>query len=155
MSVIAGLILTADRPTNALGTYVHFIAVPQPKLPFNVRYFVWNFGDGSISNVLPSLESSYHYRYKQAGKYTVNVTIANDFGPAVSATLAVATIVPISRDLLISVAGNQIMNYAIAFTASHYQGSDVTYTWTFGDNVTLTTTNPEVSHAYLRSVFNV
>ena len=82
-------------------------------------------------------------------RYLVNVTVANDFGPMVSCVKEVMAVEAISS-VLVTVTGELIINKTLKFVASHFRGSDVMYTWDFGDGVISTTANSEVSHNYSR-----
>ncbi len=89
--------------------------------------YVWDFGDGGtgsgplVSHVYPSV-----------GTYTVIVTASNKYNWMSATTLVTTTDVPVTR-LSATNDGPTPLRQSTTFTANISTGTNVTYSWTFGD----------------------
>ncbi len=105
----------------------------------NVNY-IWDFGDGgrAVGQEVPHV-------YRQAGTYTVRVEASNS-----SNTLTATTGVTITDEAIagLSVQNSSpaALNEVITFTAHITAGTNVSYTWQFGDGGRAV--GQEVSHVY-------
>ena len=94
--------------------------------------YTWNFGDGNTG----SGENPRH-TYTAVGGYTVVVTAVNSAGQAVAGTQVIVADRAISGlQAFRSGQGPIIPGTVVAFTATIASGSNVLYTWDFGDGTT-------------------
>ena len=135
---IAGLSAANDSPKK-IGENVRFTA--SITAGTNVSYS-WNFGDGALgSGITPT------HSYADAGSYTATVTATNSLTTPVVAT----TVVTITD---IAIAGLAAANDSpktigenVQFTASITAGTNVSYSWDFGDGVLGSGITPTHSYA--------
>jgi PKD repeat protein len=120
---IYGLEATNDSPTP-LGQPTHFTATVVSGT--NVTY-AWAFGDG----VGGSGQSTAHV-YPDLGFYTATVTATNSISQATATTPVTITEVPIAG-LAAANDSPTALGRPTAFTATVLSGTNVAFTWTFGD----------------------
>ena len=102
--------------------------------------YTWNFGNGQFSNLAsPSIT------YLLAGTYTVKLTavFTNNVVESTQTIIvnpAITNTLTVDRDYICQ-PGN------VNFTAAS-SGNIATYEWNFGDGITLTSTTPNITHAY-------
>jgi PKD repeat protein len=133
---ITGLTATSDSPTP-LGSVTQFAATISSGT--NVAYS-WDFGDGTTGS-----GTVVHHVYAAVGAYTAVVTATNSAGAMTATTQVVVEDVPISG-LMVSSDGPTPLGQATHFTASVGAGSNVSYSWDFGDGQSAT--GWQVSHVY-------
>jgi PKD repeat protein len=101
----------------------------------------WAFGDGETgSGALVS------HTYSSVGTYTAIVTATNRFNVMTDTTVITITDVPVTR-LSATNDGPTTLGQSTTFTANISTGTNVTYSWTFGDGET--GYGRVVSHTYL------
>jgi formylglycine-generating enzyme required for sulfatase activity/chitodextrinase len=107
----------------------------------NVSY-VWDFGDGSTgSGATPS------HTYAAVGVYTAVVTATNSVGQAVASTQVTVDQSISGLQAVRSGQGTAVaLGSVVVFTATTTAGSNVNYTWNFGDGTTGSGAN--VTHSY-------
>jgi hypothetical protein len=123
---IAGLTAGNDGPTT-LGNATSLTATISAG--DNVTY-TWAFGDGATGS-----GASATHTYQSAGSYIAVVTATNGAGSATATTDVTVTDVPISG-LLAGANGPTNLGNTTTFTATIASGTNVTYTWAFGDGTT-------------------
>jgi PKD repeat protein len=106
--------------------------------------YVWQFGDGATSNV-----ASPDHVYAQIGQYTVSLTAIGPYNTSVLTRTAyiTATDAPIVG-LAAFNSSPTISGDATLFTATITAGTNVSYTWNFGDNSA--GTGITTTHTYTR-----
>jgi PKD repeat protein len=120
---VTGLVAENDGPT-ALGESTHFTATVAGGS--DVTYF-WDFGDSqSGAGPTPS------HTYAAVGTYTAVVTASNVLGSATASTEVV--VAEAIAGLTANSNSPTLLGNATTFTATITAGSDVTYTWDFGDS---------------------
>ncbi len=109
----------------------------------NVSY-AWNFGDGIVGAT--SAISTATHTYASVGQYTARVTATNSISTVFATTPVTVTDAPISG---LSASNNSptLVNHVTALTATISAGSNVLYTWNFGDSPVLDY-GASVSHTY-------
>jgi PKD repeat protein len=111
----------------------------------NVTY-TWNFGDGSPERV-SGLSATVAYTYAAVGSYTATVTATNGVGQATASTQVTVTDAAITGLTAVH-SGPTVLGSATALTATILSGTNVTYTWDFGDGVSASVGGPSVPHTY-------
>ena len=139
--VISGLNASNSGPV-ILGTVVSFTATVESGT--NLRY-VWDFGDGEATkDPYPS------HLYTEPGLYTATVTVSNRLNQlTATTTLLVSPIPPVDEPIGGLTATNdspQTVAAPVNFVASATNGTNISYTWDFGDGAT--TIGATVSHTY-------
>jgi PKD repeat protein len=123
-AAITGLNASSTSP-SVLGTSTQFTAsVTQGT---NV-VFMWNFGDGT----LPRPGAGHAYTYAAVGSYTATVTATNGVSTEVVSLPVVIIDVPIDQ-LSAENSSPVTIGDTTSFTASTGLGSNVLFTWDFGD----------------------
>ena len=123
---ITGLAARNSSPTR-VGSATHLTATVATGV--NVAY-VWDLGDGGtgsgafVSHVYPSV-----------GTFTAVVTASNNFNVMTATTVVTITDVPVTR-LSATNDGPTALGHSTTFTANISTGTNVTYSWTFGDGET-------------------
>ncbi len=102
--------------------------------------YIWDFGDGSTGN-----GAQIGHTYTALGSYTATVTATNSLSQNVTTTIVSVTDRGII-DLQILTTEPTWLSRSTAFTATIQDGSDVTYTWDFGDGIE--GNGPAVGHIY-------
>ncbi len=104
----------------------------------NVSY-IWHFGDGgrAVGRIV-------NHVYTQAGRYTARVVVNNSIN-----TLTATTGVTVTEEAIagLSVQNSPVtLNEVVTFTANIAAGTNVSYTWDFGDGGSAM--GQEVTHVY-------
>jgi len=133
---ITGLVATNDSPTElgSLTTLTATIATGT-----NATY-AWDFGDGTMGSGAVDTHT-----YPAVGSYTATVTATNGTNTASATTVVAITDVPI-EGLTAENDGPTLLGGTTSFTATITAGSNVVYTWNFGDGITMT--GQVVGHVY-------
>jgi FOG: PKD repeat len=107
----------------------------------NTSSFLWNFGDGTTST-----ERNPTHTYNRTGQYTVALTVTNPCG-ATNSTLKSNYVsvgnVPVAD--FVGTPTNGLAPLNVSFT-DRSQGTNLTYSWDFGDGTTSTAKDPK--HTY-------
>lgn len=122
--LITGLVVGSSSPTIP-GDETIFTATVTTGHNVN---FAWSYGNGDYGAGSPDI-----HLYPELGLYTVVVTASNAFNSVTATTNALVVDTPIA-DLAALHSGPSTVNNAVVFTATLTSGSNVTYTWDFGDN---------------------
>ncbi len=125
-SPITGLAAANNSPTT-LGNATFFTATITGGT--NVTY-TWNFGDSTTGS-----GANTTHTYAAIGSYTARVTATNSVGSVVATTPVTITDVLISG-LSASNSSPTFVNSTTVFTATISAGSNVAYSWNFGDGTT-------------------
>jgi PKD repeat protein len=136
LSPLVGLVAVNDSPTPLGGTTT-LTATATPST--NVTY-AWAFGDGSFGNGQVAT-----HVYPAIGVYTAVVTASNPVSWLTATTVVTITDVPIDG-LAVTSSSPTPLGSATMFTATITAGTNVTYTWAFGDGTF--GGGPLVSHTY-------
>jgi len=101
--------------------------------------YEWNFGDGSSAS-----GAQVSHVYPSTGVYTATVTASN----AVSSQseLVVVIIQEAIAGLSVAASSPTMLGQATVFTATVSAGSNVSYTWDFGDGTS--GSDPQITHTY-------
>lgn len=83
-------------------------------------------------------------------RFTARVTAYNYFGHVSSDLLEIHVIEKLEPPLVITMEGDTVIGQKIEFEAYHYRGSDVTYTWDFGDGIVNVTNHIIIGHTYAK-----
>ena len=134
---ITGLNAASSSPT-VLGQSTNFTATLSTGS--NITY-TWDFGDG----VGTGSGAAASYTYTAAGVYTATVTASNPMGSQQAQT--VVTVLSPITDLAATNNGPTLLGQSTAFSATVSAGSNITYTWDFGDGAG-TDSGPMVSYTY-------
>jgi CSLREA domain-containing protein len=133
---VSGLIAMNNSPTH-LGSATAFTATIMTGS--SVAY-TWNFGDGALGS-----GANASHTYAAIGVYTATVTGTNSLNSQIASTMAVV----IDRAIVGLRASNDSptrLGGTTTFTATIGDGSNVTYTWNFGDAATGSGAN--TTHVY-------
>jgi PKD repeat protein len=95
--------------------------------------YEWDFGDGTSS-----LARTPTHRYDALGVYTVSLTVHNSVGHDTYSETVTVTDIPISGLRAINNSPTRLGDTTV-LTASVEDGTNVVYTWTFGDGNTTST----------------
>lgn len=125
----AGLTAANSSPTP-LGSATAFTATLSSGS--NATY-TWDFGDGSA----PASGANASYTYPRTGTFTATVTARNAIDTLTASTVVTITDAPISG-LAATNSSPTLLGQNTAFTATITGGSNVAYTWDFGDGSTPT-----------------
>ena len=107
--------------------------------------YEWRFGDGTTQQ---TTASEIEHQYRTIGRYTVSV-VATSGSDTMTFTLADPVVISGLKCSYAVSDAKLIVGDPFIFTMTETTADDeVTYTWTFGDGTTLTTTETEISHAY-------
>ena len=136
--------ISATPTVGCTPLFVNFTSVVNPG-DGTITGSIWNFGDGnSQSTTSGSVSNNYQF----PGTYSVSLTATNSFGCI--NTWKVTDMVQVYPALVPSfnVDSNAIcnLNQPVVFHNTSTGDGALTYTWSFGDGDTSTTTNP--SHLY-------
>lgn len=138
---ICGISASNDSPTQ-IGNATNFTVTTDGGTP-PVTY-TWNFGDGA-----PTVGggATVSHTYGLVGNYTAIITATNSAGSLSITTPVTITNVPISN---LSAANDSptYLGRATSFTATISSGSNVSYTWNFGDGTPTVGGAATVSHTY-------
>ncbi len=134
---IAGLAAINNSPTPLDSVTTLTAAVTAGS---NVNY-AWNFGDGTTGN-----GRVVAHTYTAVGNYTATVTATNSLGSATATTAVNIFIAPIAG-LTASNNGPTPLDSVTTLTATVRTGSNVSYTWDFGDG-TPDGSGAVVTHTY-------
>ncbi len=138
---ISGLTVSNSSPT-ALGRPTNFTATVTSGS--NIAY-AWDFGDGSTLISGPSAIIS--HTYNAVGPYTAIVTATNTVSSVAATTPVTITDQPINGLTVINDSPT-VLGGATHFTATA-SGSNITYTWDFGDSSPVVGGSPSViTHTY-------
>jgi uncharacterized repeat protein (TIGR01451 family) len=119
-----------------------------------IAEWLWDFGDGGTSDLAGPT-----YRYDTVGTFTVTLTVTDTCGYSDTevkpnlVTVASACAPLTGADFSFTPADPRIDD-TVTFTATvtpSTASAPITYTWSFGDLGTTTTTNPVVQHTYVTS----
>lgn len=133
---IAGLTAENSSPTP-LGLPTHFVG---SVLTGTQVAYAWNFGDGSTaSGAAPS------HTYLAVGVYTAVLTASNAASQLTATTTVTITDVAITG-LFATNSSPTILGNSTNFTATVQSGSNITYTWEFGDGTQ--GSGATISHTY-------
>ncbi len=143
---ITGLVAVNDSPTR-LSNATMFVASVQAG--DSVSY-LWDFGDGSALGTYQTVA----HTYPAVGIYTAIVTASNSVS-VVTATTRVTVDIPLSGLLAVNDSPTLLGNVT-TLTATIGAGSNVAYTWNFGDGSAsaggITTTHVYPAGVYTASV---
>jgi PKD repeat protein len=92
-----------------------------------------------------ALSSTMSYTYAAVGQYTATVTATNSTNSVTATTTVTITDVPVAG-LALSHSGPTVAGATTYFTATVLSGSNVAYTWNFGDGHS--GAGPQASHIY-------
>ena len=134
---ITGLVATNTSPTR-LGSLTTLRATVTTGI--DVTY-VWDFGDGETGS-----GAVVAHTYPSVGTYTAVVTASNNFNSMSAQSVVTITDVPV-LGLSATNDGPTRLGQPTTFTANIVAGTNVTYTWTFGDGAI--GYGRVVSHTYL------
>ncbi len=134
-----GLTAINDSPTQ-LGSTTYLTATITGGL--NVTY-TWDLGDGDVA-----YGANVSDIYTAVGVYTATVTASNGAGSVFTTTVVTIVDVPVA-DLTASNSSPHDLGVTTDFTATISAGTNVTYTWDFGDGGSGDGLNP--SHTYTDS----
>lgn len=124
---ISGLLAVSSSPSE-LNDVTVFTATVTAGDPVS---YTWDFGDGSpVAN-----GSQASHVYSDIGSYTAVVTAANFFNVVTTTTPVTITDVPIAG-LAAANDGPATVGSAVTFSATITAGTNVAYTWAFGDGET-------------------
>ncbi|MDM8518921.1 PKD domain-containing protein [Anaerolineales bacterium HSG6] len=135
---ISGLEIEIPTEPSKLGDVVSFTA--SITTGSNVSYS-WDFGDGNTST-----GKVVTHTYANYGTYIATVTATNDGSTSVVTSSVTVPDMPIAGLKLQNPNPTGVFNTVISFTASVTQGSNVSYSWDFGDGQT--GTGSPVNHTY-------
>ncbi len=110
----------------------------------NVNY-TWNFGDGNTGSGATS-----NHTYTSVGLYTAIITASNSANTVTATTQVTITDVPITG-LSAANSSPTLVGGSTAFTATTTGGTNISYTWNFGDAST-SSSNP-ANHTYASAGF--
>lgn len=120
-----------DSLVVALNEVVEFKAIVMPERNGeSARYFVWNTNGVDAGQ---SKEPRRSHQFSRSGFYTVFVKAFNCYSNATSIPVTIHVVSPLV-DLAIEVVGDYLAGKLMKFTADHYQGDYLNFTWNFGDN---------------------
>ncbi|XP_064614219.1 uncharacterized protein LOC135477926 [Liolophura sinensis] len=136
---IQGVDLRVNTTLVASGETVKFTATPYP-LEFAdddsfVGWYIWKLDSLSSNNPQTSknsIEYTYSYARKDKTRVTVTVTAANFVNNATSKPLDLYVLSKVTF-LQMQYSGIPLLNHTLTFTMSTYSGSELNYTWDFGD----------------------
>ena len=148
---------TAQKTLQSFGPIASFTFIPNPQctgqdVTFNntsttdgtnaITSALWNFGDGNTTN---NINPSVLYKYTQPGSYTAKLKITDAFGCSDSITAAqTIDVLKLSVDFK-AVDSASCPGGVVQFNNLSI-GSNLTYTWYFGDGNTSNAINP--AHSY-------
>ena len=134
---ITGLAVAGQSPV-AVGSSASFTATVAGGS--NISYS-WDFGDGTIV----AGGSTISHAYAVAGSYTVSVTASNNVSSDTT-SMSVTVDMPVAG---LSVSSNSPIETGetASFTASVSAGTNLSYSWDFGDG-TVVTGGPTADHVY-------
>ncbi|XP_064648391.1 polycystin-1-like protein 1 isoform X2 [Lineus longissimus] len=118
-------------------------------------YFKWDFGNDQISD---SFKNEMQQEYKSPGSYVVKVNATNYVGSNVVSNMLVIRVFAPVTNLKIQVLGSLLLNRPIKFDAQYYSGTNLTFTWDFGDGkgVVNKTGSSEIENTFQRKAeYNV
>ena len=81
-------------------------------------------------------------------RYTAHVTGHNHISSKMSGPIQIHIVEPLSFVNIEQLSGETVLGHELTLHASHYSGSNVTYTWDFGDNNVTTVTESKIRHTY-------
>lgn len=137
VETIAGLGLFNDSPTT-LGQPTHFSVTISNSVGVT---FTWNFGDGSPLAVTTALTHS--HTYTQVGSYNATVVAINELGSGEANSEVIVQDIPVGT-LGVTSDSPTLLGDETSFLAVVTGGSNVQYTWDFGDGSVITTTSTGV-----------
>ncbi|MCL4264758.1 MAG: VCBS repeat-containing protein [Anaerolineae bacterium] len=139
---ISGLIAVNDSPALP-GDFVNFSATVSSGTHVS---FVWAFGDGTQAE-----GATVSHAYTTTGIYTAVVTASNSLNSLQALTLITITETPDISISGLTITGNQtaLLGQVTTLTASVGSGTNVFYTWDFGDGTT--GYGEAVSHIYTQA----
>jgi PKD repeat protein len=110
--------------------------------------YVWDFGDGNVTTVVaPTIT---HF-YTAFGNYTTVLIVSDNSGYADSSSKVITILPhPPTADFTY-LPVSPIVGETVTFNASgshDLDGTIISYSWSFGDGNTTTTSNPIITHAY-------
>lgn len=148
------LVVTSTSPTE-LEQLTAFTATVAPTST-NVTY-LWDFGDGQTATSGPGTSTTVTHTYAQTGTYTAVVTATNLYNSLVQTITVEVLEAPITHLQLHSNSPLPLGNVAYV-TATLTSGTNVTYTWDFGDGTPITTITPyylaktvPLTHTYVQT----
>ncbi|XP_070182767.1 polycystin-1-like [Littorina saxatilis] len=158
LSPVPGLDVSTSTGIVAAGNGSSVTAVVQPHTS-NLGYlnYTFNFNDGSAAHVFMSTmtsESLYHV-FTTNGTYSVSVSVKNEVSTATGSTTVVVQVCPAKVKL--SYDGPKNLSEQLEFTADAKDGSDLHYSFNFGDGSSLLNqSSAVVQHTYNNSgTYNV
>ncbi|KAK3108147.1 hypothetical protein FSP39_002005 [Pinctada imbricata] len=146
---LQGVHINVSQETRiyAVGDKVEFTASVFPKSA-TVMYYKWKFDENS--DTMQSYGETCSHEYHRYDTYIVTVK-AHNLVSQVSSPPFEVTVMSKVRNLQIVFNDNPIVNTTLTFTVFHYHGSDLTYTWDFGDSSGEVVSNnykDEIKHTY-------
>ncbi|XP_065052790.1 polycystin-1-like protein 1 isoform X2 [Rhopilema esculentum] len=129
---------------NAAVIFTSTVTTDQVLFDSSLQY-TWILGDGQVvQGTIPNLV----YKYKQAGRFEVRVQAGNFLSKIYSNYVTVRVYEEITK---VEIRYKPFkFGETTEFSASVADGTNMTYSWDFGDNVTLSTANGTVQHKYKR-----
>jgi choice-of-anchor B domain-containing protein len=141
---VAGLSLATSSPTALPATTAFTASLASGT---NVTY-TWDFGDSTAPQT--SAAPTINHTYATTGSYTARVTATNSVN-SLTTQKVVTVNAPDTALAGLTLAANSptYRPAATAFTATLASGTNVTYTWNFGDGSALqTSASPTINHTY-------
>ncbi|RKY17317.1 MAG: hypothetical protein DRP90_06845, partial [Planctomycetota bacterium] len=131
---IAGLTIADDTGGNPVQINSSVAFTGSVSAGSNVVYS-WNFGDG-----ITTTGQTASHAFANPGTYTVTPTGTHSAGSSVTTTTVTVIDEPIAGlSIADDTGGNPVqINSSVAFTGSVSAGSNVVYSWNFGDGITAT-----------------
>ncbi|MCP4540736.1 MAG: PKD domain-containing protein [Chloroflexi bacterium] len=149
---VSNVVATNNGPTR-LGDDTQFIALTADITPMT---YAWDFGNGLSSGSNPAYATLAHV-YTQTGIYTATVTVTDTDGglPPTLTPYTATTVVIVDEPITGLIAVNNSPTHlgdATTFTATIVSGTNVLYTWNWGDVSLVPGGNDEgspITHTYL------
>lgn len=138
-----GLLHAINSGPTTLGAVTHFSASVTSGSGI---VYLWSFGDGSGISAAASAASSHTYAIP--GFYTAQVTATNSISQ-VTATTLVAVKNAAIHGLTAANSSPVLVGQSVHFTATVAVGSNIDYTWDFGDGAG--GTSAALSHTYAKA----
>jgi PKD repeat protein len=109
--------------------------------------YTWSFGDGSESLVTSNPATS--HRYASAGTYTVELQVTDVAGQSAATSAPVTITIPLPTARFTWQAGPfSFAGASVTFDASASTGSQLSYSWDYGDGQSDSSAGPQTAHIY-------
>ncbi len=148
---VSDVTFTYEPSTPLEGDTVDFFANFVPDTASQPINYTWDFGDGSdpVITTLPNVG----HTFNATGVYSVEIAAYNGYGtPAVYSRTITIDGRPLTGVSFIAVQADFSDEYTAIFTPTYTPQNatqPVTYTWSFGDNSSETTTAPTTTHEFI------